>query len=227
MYSLCFAAPGLLLSLYLAGRGSFLPHWTAIFWLALLPIAAMGWSSEPRQGISVRRLDKRAVVFFLQALLSLLLMFALLSGGWVGKQAPAESYSRDAANPVADLYGWDDAAKRATQLAEQQGLSQLVVVNWSLASRVVWYARPWPVKVSQFNPEKPDQFALWFGQLQPGEDALWLQWSQHRKPPPLADAQQAGFQQCQYLDRQAVVHWGRQLAQFEFYACRNWQHEKR
>ncbi|HEX7637387.1 MAG TPA: glycosyl transferase, partial [Burkholderiaceae bacterium] len=120
-------------------------------------------------------------------------------------------------NPAADLYGWPAAAARAGTLAAREHLSSLSVENWSLASRVAWYARPWPVHVVQ---DRGDQFTLWFGALADGESTLLVDWSQMPLPLPTGPG---GFRDCRFLERLPVRRAGRQIAHFDFYACDAWR----
>jgi hypothetical protein len=133
------------------------------------------------------------------------------------RSAPGELRTSAPVNPVADLYGWDAAAQRAASLAAQHGVHTLAVMNWSLASRIAWYARPLPVKVVRSHH---DQFDLWFGAMQTGDDVLLLDWSLMTYAPPVGpDA----FEQCELLEQQPVSHAGRQIAHFNTLLCRNWQ----
>ena len=77
------------------------------------------------------------------------------------------------------LYGWDEASARAKALAAERRVARLAVHNWTLASRVAWYARPLPVQVLD---GRPGQFGLWFGEMPAGADALVLDWSLMSRP---------------------------------------------
>jgi 4-amino-4-deoxy-L-arabinose transferase-like glycosyltransferase len=222
-FCLCFGLPALLLLTYLSGRGSTLPHWSASAWMALTPAAAMGCLSM----WSHRQALLKAVGGF-QALCCAGLATLMLVGGVsseVGEQAhskPGQVPAGSAFNPFADLYGWDAAAAHGRALAEKnpdaQGVQPtLAVFNWTLASRIAWYARPLGVKVVQRHF---DQFGLWWGVLQPGESVLLLDWSQMSFAPPVGPGQ---FERCELLDQQAVPRLGRQIAHFNFLLCHHWQ----
>ena len=199
--ALCMALPALCLTLFLSGRGSALPHWTSWSWVLLLPFGAWAWRhSWPHS----KRWLMGAVA--LQALASV----ALCVGLAVGRPA----------NPFADVQGWQSAAERATQVAQTHGLRTLTVVNWSLASRLTWYARPMPVIVAQSHQ---DQFDLWFGHFKPGDDALWVDWSVKPYPPPIASAGEAGFAQCDWVQTHESQHLGQVVASFAFHVCRDWK----
>ncbi len=207
-----FAIPFAVLA-YLSGGGTSLPHWTAPAWVALAPFAGIGLA---RTWVSGKRFPVRAMVL-LQALACVALPAAMLSAGMPfmeGKTASAES--SDAPNPFADLHGWDAAGARAKLLAAQQGLDAVAVQNWTLASRIGWYARPLKVHVLE---DRFDQFDLWAGKLAVGGSALLVDWSQLPYEPPLGAH---GFAQCHKLERLEVRRWGYAVSSFDFYACRGW-----
>lgn len=205
-----FAVPFVIFA-YMAGGGTALPHWTAPAWVALAPFAGMGlalaWQGRMRavlKGLGV-----------LQAVVCLALLGLMGSAGW-----PLVPRS-DAAvapqpNPFADLHGWDAAGARASALATQHGLSRVAVQNWTLASRLGWYARPLPVFVLE---EGDSQFQLWSGPLPAGEAALLVDWSHMAYDPPVGAH---GFAACQLLESLPVQHIGMPLARFRFYDCRGW-----
>lgn len=216
----CFGLPLLWLLLYLSGRGSTLPHWSAPGWVVLLPAAAAGLQ---RAWASARaRLWLRAGLVW-QAAGCVLMVVLLALGGWAGEHGaqamagPGEHVAEAPRNPVADLVGWDDAARQARALALREGVSMLAVVNWTLASRIAWYARPWPVQVIRRHD---DQFDLWFAGLRPGDRVLWVDWSLMSFAPPVGPGR---FVSCRPLAQQPVWRAGRQLAHFNFSLCEGWQ----
>jgi hypothetical protein len=134
--------------------------------------------------------------------------FVTSASGQGNTQAPS--------NPFADLHGWDAAGARARALAAQQGLQSVSVQNWTLASRLGWYARPLPVHVLE---DRFDQFDLWAGDLPPEGNTLLVDWSQLAYEVPLGVH---GFSDCRLLDTQDVHRLGATIATFRFYACSNW-----
>jgi len=212
-----FAIPFLVLA-YLSGGGSSLPHWTAPAWVALAPFAgiglARGWYAGKRFAIGA--------LMLLQALACVALPAIMISAGMPfleGKTASAES--TDAPNPFADLHGWDDAGARAKLLAAQQGLAAVAVQNWTLASRIGWYARPLKVHVLE---DRFDQFDLWAGKLAVGGSALLVDWSQLPYETPLGAH---GFAQCSKLDHLEVLRFGYAVSSFDFYSCSGWSGDPR
>ena len=166
-------------------------------------------------------------------------MGLMLSGGIQreeGPQAtslPGKVPATAQLNPFADLYGWDIAAQRARTLAAQhaqpgsgttpQRTPTLAVMNWTLNSRIAWYAHA-PTLVVQRHL---DQFALWWGVFQPGDDALVVDWSQMSFAPPVMQAGgPPGFETCVLLEQLPVLRFGRQIAHFNLQLCRNWQGPK-
>lgn len=198
---------------YLSGGGSSLPHWTAPAWVALAPFAGLALARSWRSG---RRWAVGAFVL-LQALACLALPAMMLSAGMpflAGKAA--STAASDAPNPFADLHGWDAAGQQAKALAAAHGLNAVAVQNWTLASRIGWYARPLKVHVLE---DRFDQFDLWAGKLAVGGSALLVDWSQLPYETPLGAH---GFAQCRWLDQQAVQRLGYAVSHFDFYVCSGW-----
>lgn len=216
--SLYFGLPGLLLFVFLAGKGSTLPHWSTPFGVALIPLAAWGLSQK---WISQARLVRSVLMLQLVLLLAFLTVMGV---GGVSPERGAQTTSlpgqKEVAavkNPFADLFGWALAAQRAAQLADQHGATTLGVMNWTLASRIAWYARPWPVKVIYSHQ---DQFDRWFGAVEAQDKVLWVDWSVMSYPPPVGPHE---FESCKYLEPLSVWVWGRQIAHFNYAICTGWK----
>jgi hypothetical protein len=95
----------------------------------------------------------------------------------------------------------------------------LAVQNWTLASRLAWYARPLNVYV--LAPGF-DQFSIWSGELPVGADAVLMEWSQMAYALPVGPGQ---FAQCQALEQipvQPAAAMGRTVAHFALYHCQGW-----
>jgi hypothetical protein len=90
------------------------------------------------------------------------------------------------------------------------------VRNWTLASRLAWYARPLPVHVLD---TRFDQFDLWFGQIPPDTDSLFVNWSQVKFDLPTKAGE---FKECRLLDTFEAKRFGRQVSRFDYYHCRQW-----
>lgn len=207
-----FALPFVVLA-YLSGGGSSLPHWTAPAWVALAPLAGVGlaalWAAGRKRLIWVLG---GVQAFFTLALYVLMLMAGPI---WMEGGAP-DAVEAETVNPFTDFYGWDAAGAKAQQLAREKQTPRLAVQNWTLASRLAWYARPLPVHV--IAPGF-DQFSLWSGELPPGADAVLMDWSQMAYRLPVGEGM---FQRCELLDSFAVAHASRPVARFSFYHCSGW-----
>ncbi len=209
-FCLAFALPAMTTIAVCAARGGSLPHWTAFAWLALVPISGIGlveaWHSNRLRrwiiGIGLVQLTLGAAGFAI----------ALMGG-------PAED-SPIRVNPFADLYGWKRAATAAEALAKEDRADSLAVSNWTLASRLGWYARPMPVHVLD---QRIDQFYLWFGKVREGESVLLVDWSRMPGTLPVAGGKSGGFAECSLVGSLEVKRFGRPLSHFDFYLCREWQ----
>jgi 4-amino-4-deoxy-L-arabinose transferase-like glycosyltransferase len=209
---LFFVVPFALLAV-LSGGGTSLPHWTAPAWAALTPFAgialARAWSQGRRWLI--------ASIVVVQSLLCAAALGLMLTGGYpVVTNTTGQGNSTAPSNPFADLHGWGEAGARARTLAAQQGLKSVAVQNWTLASRLGWYARPLPVHVLE---DRFDQFDLWAGDLPAGGDTVLVDWSQLGYTVPLGAH---GFADCKLLDTHDVQRLGRVISSFRFYACHGW-----
>lgn len=209
---LFFAIPFLVMAV-LSGGGTSLPHWTAPAWVALAPFAGVALASTWQLG---RRRRVLALVVA-QGLVSAILLGLMLTAGQpFVTNSTGQGNSAQPSNPFADLYGWEQAGATARALAAQHGLHSVAVQNWTLASRLGWYARPLPVHVLE---DRFDQFDLWAGDLPAGGDTLLVDWSQLAYSVPLGDH---GFAACTLLATQDAQRLGATIATFRFYACRNW-----
>jgi 4-amino-4-deoxy-L-arabinose transferase-like glycosyltransferase len=195
----------------LSGGGTSLPHWTAPAWVALAPFAGMGLARTLRG----RWRWWVGVVALLQALACTVLLGLMLTAGQ--PLLPVSGAAVAAApNPFADLHGWEAAGQRARALATLHQLDSVSVQNWTLASRLGWYARPLPVHVLE---DRFDQFDLWAGDLPVGGSTLLVDWSHMAYAVPLGPH---GFDQCTLLESQEAMHLNAPIASFRFYACRGW-----
>ena len=211
-----FALPFGILAV-LSGGGSSLPHWTAPAWICLAPFAGMALAQRSALG---RSLHLHSWVV-LQVVACVALPALLLSAGMPfmeGRVASVES--SDPPNPFADVHGWDGAGARARALARAHGVSAVAVQNWTLASRLGWYARPLPVYDLE---DRFDQFTLWAGHLPVGARVLLVDWSQMSYTVPVSPVSGTyGFAQCDKLERSSVQVAGFDVAYFDYYLCSNW-----
>ena len=209
VWPIFFALPFMVLAA-LSGGGSSLPHWTAPAWVALAPLAGVGLVGFLQRSALAWRRWCIGVLAGVQLVMGLGLMGLMASGG-----APALA-ALDSPNPFADVHGWQQAGERALSLAQQRGLHSVSVQNWTLASRIGWYARPLPVHVLE---DRFDQFDFWAGNLPQAASTLLLDWSPMAYEVPRAPH---GFASCTLLEALPAVRWGRTLSTFRFYDCRQW-----
>lgn len=198
---------------YLSGGGTSLPHWTAPAWVGLAPFT--GYTLAQRWGRGQRTAIR--VAAWGQTLLTLLLVVLMLTAGlpWIAGK-PVGSRAVEPINPFTDFYGWKAAAREASRLAQAHRIDQLAVQNWTLASRLAWYARPWPVHV--LSPDF-DQFTLWTGALPKGSDAIVVDWSQLSFETPVGPGQ---FARCEAAGILPVRRAGRPISHFTFWFCQDW-----
>ncbi len=182
----------------LSGSGG-LPHWTTPAWFCLAPFAGVGlafvWEKTNSRVIQT--------LAALQALLFSAGVVVVFSGG--------VPFTHLKPNPFADVYGWENAGLRAKELAQSHGTDAVAVKNWSLASRVAWYAYPTTVYVIDNHH---DQFEIWFGRPAPGQRVVFIQWSEFAD-----DDQAADFESCEPLESMQTTRLGKSLASFNFSLC--------
>jgi len=104
-----------------------------------------------------------------------------------------------------------------TETTEADRPAKLFVSNWSLASRLAWYARPNAVFVTD---RKFNQFNLWYGSAQDNDWGVLVMPIHSRMPKTNGQAQQ--FESCQEKEKMEYVVNGRILTTFIFYICRNY-----
>lgn len=206
------AAPVLLLFGWGSGFEETLPHWTLFAWAAAAPLAVR-WI--------VRRWEGRPVRFGVKASLAYSLFFALLIHSqlfapWIPFQAHR--------NPFGDLIGWREAAERAEMLLGRLGGGgepppRLFVGNWSLASRIAWYARPRPVLVTD---HRFDQFDLWFGSPREGSVGILVVPDTYFGKPDKSG--KGKFDRCALIDRLTVERDRVPVHTFRFYRCEGYRH---
>jgi hypothetical protein len=166
-----------------------------------------------------------AIAAALQIVLTLSLMVCMLIAGptWLSSPPPSAQPNsqelQEPINPFADFYGWDQAGQRAQAWAEELKVPHFAVQNWTLASRLAWYARPFNVHV--LAPGF-DQFSIWSGEMPVGSDAVLIDWSQMAYTLPVGSGQ---FARCKALEQLAVQPSGAQgrvVAHFTLYHCQQW-----
>lgn len=159
---------------WLSGGGRSLPYWTSPAWVVALPFAAAG---IVQLGGLMRRLNAGLAVA--SAALVLSLAGSLQSGTFFnlrhfdGPQPfldNPQGKTRVLTNPLAEVHGWPELGEALLRLQAARGDSgsadsphqlpmAVAVGNWTLGSRLGWYAWPQPVLVVD---RRFDQFDLWW-----------------------------------------------------------------
>lgn len=211
MLFLVLALPLLLLFGWNSGYEMTLPHWTSFGWVALSPLAAR-WIIRSWDKRWVRIGVRGSIVY---AVIFIGVIFSQLISPWIPFP--------DNKNALRDLYGWGQAAQRAEQLRagleSKTGVAQLIFTeNWTLASRLSWYARPTPVIVLD---ARINQFDIWFGSPQSGASGILVLWPQENAKPLTGGKGQ--FAECSLRDSLPIMVNGRQSSIFTFYACHDYQ----
>lgn len=207
--SLLLVLPVLLLFASGSGREESLPHWTALAWAGSAPLAARWvlahWAYRP-----VRAFGYFSAGYSLALILFLHVLFVFPSLPFPGKH-----------HPLAPLTGWPQAAERAallrTEFLHQHPRVVLLVPNWSLASRLAWYARPLPVQVPD---ERLDQFDLWFGSpANAATGVMVVPDSSLKSTRRVLDR----FTRCDERDSLPVYAGSTTVVTFHFYLCRGYR----
>ena len=207
MLCLALALPLLVLFGWNSGYEMTLPHWTSFGWVALTPLAArwiMGRWQQRWVRISV-------VMSAIYAFLFVGLVFSQLISAWIPFP--------DNQNVLRDLYGWQQAATKAeklrTEIAGSAGTKPLIFTeNWTLASRLAWYAKPTPVQVldTRYN-----QFDIWYGSPQEGARGILVLWPEADAKPATGGAGQ--FAACTLRERLPIMSNAHLSSTFSFYDC--------
>ncbi|MDN3986900.1 glycosyltransferase family 39 protein [Zwartia vadi] len=205
---LFFLIPFLVTGLMSGGGGS-LPHWTAPAWLAITPFAANALAQRWESG-------RHALILAFIRTQTVICLVAFAALFFVGVPGLSQDHALVRKNPLADLWGWDEAGLKARELASSHNLDSLSVRNWTLGSRLAWYARPLPVYVLD---NRFDQFDLWFGKIPPGSDSLFVNWSQVKFDLPTKAGE---FEACSLIGTFESKRFNRHVSRFDFYHCRHW-----
>lgn len=199
---LALSLPLLLVFAWGSGFEETLPHWTALAWAGLAPLSARWLLGH------WRRRWVRAVTW--GSLGYSLLLIGVLHSQLFIPWLPFERHR----HPLGDLYGWREAATEALHQQAALGGATLMVGNWSLASRIAWYARPRPVQVTD---RRHDQFDLWYGTPRAGDSGLLIVPDNYWQRPKAAGL--AWFEHCA-LRAELPVRLGQTpVHSFRFYAC--------
>lgn len=197
-----------------SGREETLPHWTALAWAGLAPLSAR-YLLRHGHSLGMRLLAGFGVLY---SVVLVALLHSLIIHPWLSFP-PGR-------HPLQSLYGWQQAAQHALALRDQMAATPgpapvLLVNNWSLASRLAWYARPAPVQIPD---RRFDQFDLWYGAPQPGARGIMVV-PAYAKPPQSGGPGQ--FARCAALAPLPILRGGAEVVRYAFYACEAYQPDRR
>lgn len=207
--SLLLTLPVLLLFASGSGREESLPHWTALAWAGCTPLAAR-WMITHWKVRAVRAFTYFSGGYSLALIFILHVLILFPSLPFPGKH-----------HPLAPLTGWPQAAEHAallrTEFQREEPHAVLLVHNWSLASRLAWYARPLAVQVPDI---RFDQFDLWFGSPENGAAGVMVVPDSSLKSTRRVLER---FAHCEERDPLPVYAGGAVIVTFRFYLCRGYR----
>ena len=159
---LLFGGAILIFFLYTSLRETALPHWNSPFYLLFIPIGVYYLSGPVR---NKKKIFLNFSIGF--SLIVTLFLYAELGGKFF--RFP------DYQSPFRDIYGYDATAAEANKiLKENQGTKQaLAVTNWTLGSRMTYYALPYGMEVFVID-KRVDQFDFWQKHSPLGYDLLFV-----------------------------------------------------
>jgi 4-amino-4-deoxy-L-arabinose transferase-like glycosyltransferase len=199
---LIFALPILVLFSILSAKGRSLPHWTELGVIFMLPLIAKIILSSLNSKILKRSFIGLGAISLLVTMLGQVLI--------TNQKIPFDDYR----HPLADLIGWKEAAQLINEYAEKD--DQLLIFNWSFASRLAWYGRPLPVKVLD---TRFDQFDLWFGSTKYGDSGLLLL---HSDRKGFKYELLNRFKSCNFKDELEVKIESSYVNYFKLYRCEHY-----
>ncbi len=159
---LLFGGAILIFFLYTSLRETALPHWNSPFYLLFIPIGVYYLSGPVR---NKKKIFLNFSIGF--SLIITLFLYAELGGKFF--------CFPDYQSPFRDIYGYDAMAAEANKiLKENQGTKQaLAVTNWTLGSRMTYYALPYGMEVFVID-KRVDQFDFWQKHSPLGYDLLFV-----------------------------------------------------
>lgn len=201
---ICLVWPFLLVTNWSSGHGEVLPNWPALGWVLITPLTAH-WLCERWS----RGWVKTVTIF--SALLSVplvLFLFVLLAF----KPLDRFPFLRPV---MKDLVGWREAAEQAARLREEYKDPALVLLveNWSMLSRVAFYAYPLPV---QLLDKKQTQFDDWYGRPNAFTKGILVRAELSGEPEP--SFVRDGLH-CQLISQNSSYVGQTLINRFQFYFC--------
>lgn len=204
---LLFGGTILTFFLYTSLYETVLPHWNSPFYLIFIPLGVYYLSG------SVRRRGK----IFLNVSIGLSLFITLLLYAELGGK-----FLRfpDYQSPFRDIYGYAAVAAEADRIMRDNPNAgqALAVTNWTLGSRMMYYALPYGTEVFVID-KRVDQFDFWQKKSPQGYDLLFV--NTHFEHVVISD-----YFKCDTIQRvhgMDILLNGGKVNSVDFVWCRNYQ----
>lgn len=205
-YLSIFALPVLLLFGFNGGYEHSLLHWTAVAWALVIPVVAVQlyyWWSRTW----VRVTTYLSVVY---SIIVVLVLQSLLVFNWL-------PFDEDQ-HPLNDIYGWKQVAIRVSQLRTEMRSNtpnaKIFIGNWSVFSRLAWYARPVPVVITDTRLGQSD---LWYGSPKLGDNGILV------VPPKYKEQSSVNgklkFDACEFAETLKAKIKNKTAASYQLYRC--------
>lgn len=208
--SLLFGGTVLLFFFYSSFYERTLPHWPSLFYLLFIPIGVYYLAGASG------RAKKNYLYFSIGFSLTLtLFLYTALPFKWFTFP--------DYQSPFRDIYGYSEIAREANAImAENQNPKKAVAVtNWTMGSRMMYYAEPYRMKVFVID-ERKDQFDYWEKNPPLGYDLLFLNTHFHQ-------AVMTERYRCDAYEparKRDILLRGGKVDSIEYIWCRNYSGEK-
>ncbi len=210
-FLIAFALPVFILFGWSSGYEKGLPHWTALFWVLVGPLA-IAWIM--RYWKASRLVRGFCYFSILYSVVVNILVFSQMYNSWMPLEVDK--------NFVRGMYGWQGAASEAERLSGLQNNEKvaetiLFSTHWTFASRLAWYARPITVKVLD---NRDDQFDIWYGSSNIGDSGI-LVVPYEAKDDSEVSLIQARFESCALVGDYQEKRINRVVNSFDFIYCKN------
>jgi 4-amino-4-deoxy-L-arabinose transferase-like glycosyltransferase len=135
-----------------------LPHWSALFYLLFIPLGSY---------FILMDAGKKAKKYLHVSIIFGLLLSSIAYAELGFKFIPQNDYQ----SLHRDIYGWDKIMKEANAQIHDTNHEAVAVINWTLASRAIYYNLPYKSEVFLLD-DRYDQFDLWQKGSPIGKDIL-------------------------------------------------------
>ncbi|MBU1658252.1 glycosyltransferase family 39 protein [bacterium] len=136
-----------------------LPHWSALFYMLFIPIGTY----------YILQGSKKALIYLKFAIGFGLILSSIAYAELGFKFIPLPDYQ----SLHRDIYGWDEIMKKANAQICDNKKEALAVINWTLASRALYYNRAYTSSVYLID-DRNDQFDIWEKESPLGKDLLFI-----------------------------------------------------